>query len=395
MPAKVERCVEKVMSEQGVEESRAWAICQASTNDGSILNDKAFTLKAKIDDETGFLTAPVNLARVGVQYYMGYELGLTDRLFDRIGVFRSPEEVFHPDSLNTFTNLTATDDHPEALVTVLNVKDLQVGTVSGVSPDKEKGLIHGVLTITDKGTIKLITDGKMEVSVGYTNDLVQESGVYNGDAYEFKQTNIRANHLAVVGAGRCGPECRILTDHSKGEIMKVTIAGITFDTDNEQLAQAIGKMQVQLDQSEEEMKKAEEEKEKAMKDRDAAVAQKDAALADMISEDAINSMVHERAELLATARTVLGDKMPDCNCPKEIRVAVIDHVFSDMDMSGKSDDYIKAMYDMATSKIQKKDENLKRLQDNGKDREVTKDRQAIHDEARNKYVENLTNSGGK
>lgn len=386
MPAKVERCVKEVMKEQGVVEERAWAICQASINDGSMLNDKGLPLKAKIDDSTGFLTAPVNLARVGVQHYMGYELGLTDRLFDKIGVFRSPEEVFHPDSLDSFTNLTATDDHPEALVTVLNVKDLQVGTVSGVSSNTEKGVITGVVTITDVQTIKAIQNGKYEVSVGYSNDLKQANGVYNGIAYEYVQTNIRANHLAIVDAGRCGPDCKIITDHAKGEPMfKITIDGITFNTEDEQLAQAVGKLQTALDQSEEKKKEMEEEMDKEKAAKDAAIAAKDAAIADTLTDDQLNDLVHDRAVLIGKATTILGDKMPDCNCPKEIRKAVVADVYPNTNLDGKSDGYIEAMFDLAVDANQAKDKNLENLQKDAKDPKSPKAKET-RDSARDKYM---------
>ena len=73
-----------------------------------ILFDKNNTIKAELNKTTGFLTAPVNLARTGVQYYLGYELGLNERGKEKIGVFRSPTEVFKQSSIDSFINLVIT-----------------------------------------------------------------------------------------------------------------------------------------------------------------------------------------------------------------------------------------------------------------------------------------------
>lgn len=393
MPAKEERCVKEVMSKQGVSEERAWAICKSAINDRFIA-DRLPPGKASIDEVTGFLTAPVTLARVGVQYYYGYELGLKDRGFDRIGVFRSPEEVFKKDSIVTFVNLTVTDDHPSELVTVDNIKQLQMGSVSDVKADHEKGVLTGVVTVTDAQQIQKLKNGKFEVSVGYTNDLRPLAGTYNGESYEYIQTNIIANHLAIVDNGRCGPDCKIVTDNKKGgETMPVIIIdGLEYETDNKQLAQAIKNQQKAWDAEKEKMDQEEEEKEKekeeemkdALAQRDKALAERDAALADKLSDADISKMVHERAEVIATARTILGDKMPECDCAREIKTAVVNHVFDGADLKGKSDDYVTAMYDMAIARTKKKDDNLIRLRrdfDSGEPATITRDA------ARGKYIE--------
>lgn len=129
------------------------------------LTDKAAPLKATFDKTSGFLTAPVTLARVGVQYYRGFELGIKDRANDLIGVFRSPEEVFHADSIASYTNLVVTNNHPKTPVNTSNVKSLQVGSVSGVSSDSSAGVLDGVATITDAAQIKRTDKGKDRKSV--------------------------------------------------------------------------------------------------------------------------------------------------------------------------------------------------------------------------------------
>lgn len=388
MPPKLEKCVESIMQKQGLSESRAYAICMAATDslhDG-ISYDAQAGFKATLDQTTGFLKAPVTLARVGVQHYMGLELGIADRAMDKIGVFRPSDEVFHSDSLTSFENMVITDDHPSRPVTVDNVKELQVGQVSNIKNDGTT--ISGIATITDKDIIKKIQDGKSEVSVGYGHELRKESGQYQGQDYEFVQTDIRGNHLAVVQAGRCGPSCKITTDDKGGIPMIITIDGIEYETDNKQLAQAVTKLQASKDAEKEEFKKKmedeEEEKEKAIKEKEKAEAAKDALANDALSDDALNKLVATRAKLIADAAQVIGDKMPDCGCPNKVMAAVVDHVYPDMSLDGKSKDYVAAAYDMAILKFNKEKGSMDQLKE---DFITDKDgKEVTRDSARTKYA---------
>lgn len=352
-----------------------------------ITSDKQ-SVKATIDKDTGFLTAPVTLARVGIQNYLGAELGLTDRAGDVIRVFRSPEHVFDENSITTFTNLPVTDDHPSDLVTVDNVKALQVGSVSDVK--RTGSVLTGVVTITDKTIIEKITSGKVEVSVGYTNCLVKKSGVVDGMAYDYMQTDIKANHLAIVQAGRCGSACAITTDHEKGANMIITLDGIEYDVDNTQLAQAIKKQQDTFDAEKEAMKKKleedEEEIETLKKEKDKAEATKDAISKTVLTDEALNDLVHTRAKLLTDAALILGDKMPDCDCPREIKTTVIDHVLKIKVADEKSTDYVDAMYDVALvkSKDSKKSvDNMQKDMETG-DKKLTRD--SVRDEWQKSYL---------
>jgi len=406
MTVNIDACVKQVMKDKGFSESKATAVCTAAmdlADKGLLLDAGGQVLKATIDDVTGFLTSPVTLARVGVQYYYGFELDLNDRALDRIGVYRPPNEVFHEDSVASFVNLVVTDDHPNGVVSIDNVKSLQVGTVTLNDTPQALGVLTGVVTITDKEEIEKVKSGKTEVSVGYSNDLKQESGVYNNDVYEFIQTNIRANHLAIVDAGRCGPACKITLDNDKKEtVMKITIDGIDYDTKNEQLGQAIVKLVKTHDEEKEEMKKDQEEKEKKdqeekeelKKKADKAEAAKDAALKNVLDEKALDALVGERAELLSTAKEILGDAMPECtDCPKEIKTAVIDKVLDleIKDWSVKSMDYVNASYDIALTQAKKVKDSLNSLNTDFINKDsVTKDKdgnEITRDSARKGYME--------
>ncbi len=392
MPAKLDECVKKLVAEGKSQES-AWAICTAAlkASDKGILIGDLKPFKAVLDKGTGFLTAPVKLARTGVQTYFGFELGLVDRALDKIGVYRPAEEVFHPDSIASFTNLVITDDHPSEMVTVDNVKELQKGTVSEVKSIPEENVLDGIATITDKKQIKKIQDGKKEVSVGYGYDLVSKKGTYNGEDYEFIQTNIRANHLAIVDAGRCGSACKIMDNKTKETKVKITINGIDYDVEDTALAQAIQNQQSAYDADQEKMKKKmedlEEENMELKKKADKAEAAKDAAEKLVLDDDSINKLVSDRASLLAQAKDILGDKMPECNdCPKEIKAAVVDSVLDLGDLSGKSADYIDAAYDMAIEQHKKAKDSIQKLGNDFKEKQTGKDGPKSREEARSNYM---------
>lgn len=368
MPAKLESCVKSVMEKQGLSEERAWAICTASlkaADQGLLLGDSQ-PLNAKIDKTTGFFTAPVTLARTGVQYYLGIELGMKDRAGEQIGVLRSAGEVFHPDSIKSFINLVVTDDHPSSFVTIDNVKLLQKGQVSEVIKGSDG--LSGIVTITDKKQIEKANRGKVEVSVGYSNQLKKEAGTFDGDKYEFVQTNIRANHLAIVDAGRCGPSCKLTVDKkAKETLMFVTIDGIQYNVEDAQLKQAIENQQTahdaEVNQFKKKLSEEEEEKKKLKAGKDKAEAEKDAAEKEKVSDADLSKLIADRAELLTTAKGILGDKMPECtDCPMEIKTAVIDHILPDMDLDGKSKEYIDAAFDMSLKKVAKADKSLDNLE---------------------------------
>jgi len=361
-----------------------------------MLKDTSIKVRAVIDETTGFLTAPVTLARTGVQHYYGFEIGLNDdRASKKIGVFRPPSEVFDEESIKTFTNLVLTDDHPSSPVDISNVSYLQVGSVSGVEAQNDKNVLTGILTITDKKVIDKTKDGKIEVSVGYSNELKEEKGVYNGVNYDFVQTKIRANHLAIVDAGRCGSACKITLDDKESPVEKITIDGIEYETDNSQLAQAIRNKQKNHDAEVEKLKKekdkADEEKEEMKKEKDKAEAAKDSLIADSekFNDEAISKMVTDKSVLLNDAKKILGDDMPEClHCDKEIKAAVVDKI-NGLDVSGKSDDYIDAAYDMAIDRFKKNKESLDNLNKDFQKNEKQNDREAIQA----KYVADHLNGG--
>lgn len=427
MPAKIERCVKKLM-EQGKSEESAWAICNASIDavekliaDGMdecaawrkvinpISNDSIRMLSNKIDTNTGFLHSKVVICRSGIQEYLGRELGLTgDDATKMFNVLRHPDDVTSEQSLATYKNLVVTDDHPaEGWVNVENIKEHQRGQLSETAIDNTQDEVHvfGVMTITDADLIEKAMNGKVEVSLGYARELIAEDGVYNGIPYQFKYTNIIANHLSVVDRGRCGGSCKIVNDKKhviildenqkdEGVLVKVMINGIEFEV-SEEIGQALmaereAKNKETEDMEEEAGKKVEEletANDKLTAKVDDLTAKLKTTNDSKMSDDDFNKAVAERATLVSFATSIIGDAMPESTEPMAIKKAVVEKHFN-ISVDGKTDAYIDARFEMVQEDQTSHDASVKKLADDmekeKKDKQTSNDK--VVGDARQAYL---------
>lgn len=155
----------------------------------------------------GYLAASALSARTGIQLYRGAEVGKPH--LDVVRVYRPPEEVFAKDAMHSFAWRPLTVDHPREAVTADNWKRLAVGQ-TGDEVARDGDAIRVPLVLMDAAAIRAVENGKRELSWGYTADLKWGDGkTPAGEAYDAIQTNIRANHLAVVAAARGGSALRI------------------------------------------------------------------------------------------------------------------------------------------------------------------------------------------
>ena len=160
----------------------------------------------------GFLLCQdVPIARTGMQLYGPGETPIDPGAADVVRIERDPEEVFHPLTIASLFTAPLVNEHPmdaegeRADVTIENCRDLMIGYP--LNPHRGEGVEDDVLLadllFTDLDAITLIDAGKKELSVGYEADY-EELGPGWG-----RQLNIRANHIALVERGRCGPRCAI------------------------------------------------------------------------------------------------------------------------------------------------------------------------------------------
>jgi uncharacterized protein len=153
----------------------------------------------------GYLRGDAVGSRSGVFIYHNHDGSVRREL-------RHPDDIFKKESLDTLKMIPVTLDHPNEFVNSGNVTSLQKGyTGENIQVLDEK--IITSLTITSQDAIDDILKGKcVELSYGYEVTLVKEDGVYNGEKYDYRQTNPVYNHLALVAQGRAGHDARVRFD---------------------------------------------------------------------------------------------------------------------------------------------------------------------------------------
>lgn len=165
------------------------------------------TLLDGVVDESGYLESPARTARTGVQQYLGAELGRPD--LGVVNVYRDESEVFSRASLNTFSKIPVTNDHPPIEVNASNWRDYSVGT-TGDDVLRDGEYLKIGIKITDADAVNAVKAGKRELSVGYSADIIWQDGIApDGTKYQAVQKNIKANHIAIVDKGRAGYRARI------------------------------------------------------------------------------------------------------------------------------------------------------------------------------------------
>ena len=314
----------------------------------------------------GFMKVRAKAARVGHYEYTGRDVdpenkyGLRDAAI--VKVAREPADVFDAASAHSFIGKPITDDHPSEAVTSTNWRDHARGTVMGVKWE-EGGYLSFDLMLTDAAAISKVDAGKRELSNGYSCDLVHGDFVASdGVACQFKQTNIRGNHVALVDRGRAGPDCRIadaatcdtaprsifdsLTTQEK-PVKTMLIDGLTVDLANAETAVATATA----------LRDQRDAARTKLADADRELATKDAKIADLeskVSDQAtIDALADAKADVVARGKEILGDKMPETKGKSvaDVRRAVVLAAVSDSaSLAGKSDDYIESRFDTLAAK---------------------------------------------
>ena len=122
---------------------------------------------------------------------------------------RLPDEVFKPESLESYLGKPIVVTHDAGLITKDNVHDNAVGTI--LSEGFQDGdSVRAKIIIHDTDEMK--ASGLKELSLGYNLDLDETPGVWNGQPYDAIQRNIVINHLALVLEARAGEQARLNID---------------------------------------------------------------------------------------------------------------------------------------------------------------------------------------
>lgn len=334
-----------------------------------------FAPSSRVYTDAGFLRVTGKAARTGVYKYLAKELELTDRDPNSIvNVLRSNDEVFNADSLATYSNVDVTNDHPTALVNSKTFKATSVGHVIGA---KQSGDFVDVdLIVKDAKAISDIESGKSQLSPGYTAIYVEEKGTYDatGEDYEFKQTGIDVNHVAIVKRGRGGAQVRIDDNQKVPTMIKLMHDGQSFEVADEASAKlvtdALQVMTKKVVDAESKADKAEAEKEDMKEKLDKEKTKS--------SDSAINDRVQLVAKTLDQARKIAGSDFTcdSVDIPTIQREALVIKRPT-IDWADKGVDYVQTAYELAAhdAEANPAQENAEQLAQFSKDAaQVTEDK---------------------
>lgn len=318
----------------------------------------------------GYIKGMAIVTRTGIFKYIDNQGNIRLEL-------RHPDDILNEDSLESLKQIPITVEHPTVLVDATNAKNLSVGlTGETVKVDGEN--IKTTITITSLDGITAVENGKEELSLGYTLDLEEEQGIYNGQPYTHRQKNIRYNHLAIVERGRAGAnarlnfdsfECGMIVDENikleREKMVKINIDNVDVEVDEavkkaydslnarldseikskSDIQKEVDSLKAKLDEKEEELKKAKE----------------------INSDSAISKKAKARVELIAKAGKVVNiDGLYDLS-DREIKLSVIKSRYDSLDLTDKSDDYVSARFDAICEALTNNDEAIKKQQSQAKE----------------------------
>jgi hypothetical protein len=165
------------------------------------------------------LCKDVPIARAGWQVYGAEELegeNLEPDSDGEISVYRSPEEVFRPETIASFEGMTFTVLHPEEMVNPSNWRENAHGHATNIrrGTGEQSDLLLADLIVKSSEAIAAIYAGVEQISCGYDAEYRPTS---KGKA---EQYDIIGNHIALVPNGRAGIRCSIGDSDMAGKTAK-------------------------------------------------------------------------------------------------------------------------------------------------------------------------------
>ena len=135
---------------------------------------------------------------------------------------RLPEDVFEKKSLQSYKGKPIIITHDAGEVDKENVHREQIGTIMSEGY-RDGDSVRCEIIIHDTNALKRC--GLKELSLGYSLDTEDVSGIWQGQPYDCIQKNIEINHLALVGEARAGETARLNID-SKDDDKKILKGGM-------------------------------------------------------------------------------------------------------------------------------------------------------------------------
>lgn len=166
-------------------------------------------------DEHGRLhVANSHLTKANVCEYLGSEIPGADTLGldpdKRYRLLRDPEELSKPETVASFNNIPILDRHLPVSAATHAAESEHVIGATGTDAVWAPPYVDNSLAFWPQEAIDSIERGeKRELSAGYSYVPVMEPGTYEGEPYDGRMTNIRAQHIASVVEGRVGSDVAV------------------------------------------------------------------------------------------------------------------------------------------------------------------------------------------
>jgi uncharacterized protein len=344
--------------------------------------------------DEGYLEGDAIITRAGVFRYFNADGSPRFEL-------RHPDDVFKADSMSSLKMKPVSNLHPNMPVNSKNVKHLQVG-VTGENVSQSNELVKSTIKVFDSDAITAIEKGTQELSAGYTCDMVEESGEYNGEKYTHRQKNIKYNHVALVPRGRAGRLARLNLDSEEctDRMFRCDSDDDFKDDDNGSNSKnnnnkGVIMAKLKLDSAEHEVPQ------EVVTAYNSLLGEKDVlkSRCDTFEKRDIDKEIREavasRRVLETAASTILKDAKFDAMSDIEIKTAVVKQVLPDFKVDSSDAGYIDGCFATAVSLAQEKIKNDAAANNRGKsatkqDKQDSLDTGSVG--ARSRYEENLKNA---
>lgn len=322
----------------------------------------------------GYLATQARALRTGVQEYMAWEFGdiaIADGFDadDVIRVYRPAESVFSKDSLRSAVHIPVTVDHPPVMVDSENYSEYAVGEVS-TDVMRDGDFVAFSIMVKDKRGLDAIDSGKVELSAGYSAEMVR----IDHKDYDYVMGKPHFNHLAIVDRARAGHKARIGDSAQKWGATPLTVT----DNEDEKLDIVkimVGDKAVSVAASDADKFKAimdahaaeVAELKSEISDRDAAIGEKIGEIENLksaaITDADIEAKAEERAKVIDKAMKIVADLDPKGKTTLEIQREALSKMYDADAVKGFPDVAVASMFGVIDAAARKADPVLDAVKD--------------------------------